>query len=235
MTVRPSGRTVSPAHPQATQVDNILEILVPLAFAAIYFFGNMLTGKKEDEEKPPPMVPRNAASDENRDDAERQRRIQEEIRRKIMERRRAQSGDRPAPQLSRESMRPREEPAKAAPEPAPRQVARKRDQPEGSFSWDSSDNAYDKDMEARLRQIEETKRRGERLKRQADTAHMKNEVGSGARKRNKRRSGGYFSGPVRESLADPAAARVAFIYGEVLGRPVGLRDTSASNVPGLNQ
>ena len=132
-------------------------------------------------------------------------------------------------------MRPREEPAKAAPEPAPRQVARKEGQPDGSFSWDSSDNAYDEDMEARLRQIEETKRRAERLKRQADTAHMKNEVGSGARKGRERRSGGYFSGPVRESLADPAAARVAFIYGEVLGRPVGLRDTSASNVPGLNQ
>ena len=96
-------------------MDNILEILVPLAFAAIYFFGNMLSGKKEDEEQPPPLVPRDAASDENRDDAERQRRVQDEIRRKIMERRRTQSGDGPAPQLPRESMRPREEPAKAAP------------------------------------------------------------------------------------------------------------------------
>ena len=216
-------------------MDNILEIIVPLVFAAIYFFGNMLSGKKEEEEQPPPMVPRDAASDENRDDAERQRRVQEEIRRKIMERRRAQSDDAPAPQLSRERTRPREEPAKAAPEPAYRQVAQQQNQPDGIFSWDSSDNAYDKDMQARLRQIEETKRRGERLKRQADTAHMKNEIGSNGQKRNKRRSGGYFSGPVRESLADPAAARVAFIYGEVLGRPVGLRDTSASNVPGLNR
>lgn len=216
-------------------MDNILEILVPLVFAAIYFFGSMFSGKKEDEEQPPPMVPREAASDENRDEEAHQRRVQEEIRRKIMERRRAQSGDAPPPELPRERMRPREEPARTAPEPTPPQVAQERDDSDRTFSWDRSDNAYDKNMDAQLRRIEETKRRAEQLKRQADKAHMKNEVGAGSKRKSQRRSAGYFTGSVRESLQDPAAARVAFIYGEVLGRPVGLRDASASSVPGLSQ
>jgi hypothetical protein len=234
------GRAAAPdlqVDLNATQVDNIFEILVPLAFAAIYFFGNMFTGKKEDEAEPPPLVPRDADSGETDEGAERQRRIQEEIRRKIMERRRSQSGESPAPPLPVERPRPREERAARAPEPVPqvRQVVREQTAHDNTFSWDRSDDAYDKSMDARLRQIEETKRRAERLKKQADNAHMKNEIGSGPAKRAKRRSGGHFSGPVRESLADPAAARVAFIYGEVLGRPVGLRDASSSSVPGLNR
>ncbi|MFP4156944.1 MAG: hypothetical protein ACLFU4_04935 [Opitutales bacterium] len=218
-------------------MDNILEILVPLAFAAIYFFGSMFTGKKEDGEQPPPLVPRDADSGEADEDAERQRRIQEEIRRKIMERRRSQSGESPAPPLPGERPRPREERVARAPEPVPqeRRVAREQTAHESTFSGDHPDDAYDKSMDARLRQIEETKRRAERLKKQADKAHMKNEIGSGSGKSTKRRSGAHFSGPVRESLADPAAARVAFIYGEVLGRPVGLRDASSSRVPGLDR
>ena len=65
-------------------MDNLFEIIVPLIFAAIYFFGNMLSGKSDDASAPAPR------REEDPDAVERQRRIQEEIRRKIMERRNAE-------------------------------------------------------------------------------------------------------------------------------------------------
>lgn len=222
-------------------MDNILEILIPLIFAAVYFFGNMLSGKKEDEDFPS-EVPRRSSDADEEDAAARQRRIQEEIRRKIMERRRANSGQgspsRPQPQVIRPQREVVEQRREVRPPTPPvivqEPAARKNSEAEGRFSWGNSDNAYDRDMESRLRQIEETKRRAARLKEQANAAHMKNDAGAEARKQ-KRKSASYFSGSVRESLGDPAAARVAFIYGEVLGRPVGMRNASSSNVPGLNQ
>lgn len=217
-------------------MDNILEILVPLIFAAIYFFGNMLSGKKEDEETPPAVPRRSGETDD--ESAERQRRIQEEIRRKIMERRRAGSGgssvDQAAEPNSQPRPAPRAEKAASSPtKPAAPSVARERQTARGAFSWDQSDDAYDRSMEKRMRQIEATNRQAEQLKRQADKAHMKNQE-IGGEGRRQRKSGGYFSGRVRESLDDPGAARVAFIYGEVLGRPVALRDASSSAVPGLS-
>ena len=59
-------------------MDNIFEYIIPIAFAAIYLFGNKLSEKTRE------------LSDQQSEDTDvddRQRRIQEEIRRKIMERR----------------------------------------------------------------------------------------------------------------------------------------------------
>ncbi len=238
-------------------MDNLLEILVPLIFAAIYFFGNMLSGKKEDEDAPSGS-PRRIENDDEDDAAERQRRIQEEIRRKIMERRRANSDEGPRPGPTGEVLRRRREAVEERREfrererqqEAAERAARERvpevpdawgpthehahaehEASEPSFSWEKSDDAYDTRMQAQLRRIEETKRQAESLKEQAV-----NQIGSSEdrEQRKKSRSGGYFRGPVRESLKDPAAARVAFIYGEVLGRPISMRGAE-SNVPGLNR
>lgn len=226
-------------------MDNLLEILVPLIFAAIYFFGNML-GKSKDEEDAPPMR-RAREAGEDGEAAERQRRIQEEIRRKIMERRQAASGDQPqvAPAGREQSERrrelesrrevrevQREEPRESVDEsqPVPPALARekKEDVHKPVFSWNESDDAYDTAMQAQLKQIEATKRRAEKLRKEAAE---KRKVVEG-RSRKERQTGGYFTGSVRESLQDPQAARVAFIYGEVLGRPVSLR--KEQSVPGLN-
>jgi hypothetical protein len=65
-------------------MDNILEILIPLIFAAIYFFGNMFSGKSDGDSAP--SIP-GGRQEEDPDVIERQRKIQEEIRRKIAERR----------------------------------------------------------------------------------------------------------------------------------------------------
>jgi hypothetical protein len=232
-------------------MDNILEILVPLIFAAIYFFGNMFGKSKDGEDSAAPSPSRRDAEGEGAGEgAERQRRIQEEIRRKIMERRRA-TGDSPSPAAPaayeqrerREEVEARHETREVRKEtreavhgrrdvPPPLVPTAYGAEPEpasGIFSWDESDNAYENSMQAQLKQIEETKRRAEKLKKQAAERRKTVEEPS----RNKRRTGGYFTGTVRESLQDPRAARMAFIYGEVLGKPISFRK-GESSVPGLS-
>lgn len=225
-------------------MDNIFEILVPLLIAAVYFFGNMFSGKSKEDEGAPPLQPRerDADDDEAADALERQRRIQEEIRRKIMERRQASGGGPPqlapaeaAPMEGRRDLSGQGEVQKRTPEP----VHQSRNQPPpirearpGAYSWDTSEAsgaAYDSQMQAQLKRIEATKRQAQKLQKEAAA---RPDIDKTSHKPN-RRSGGYFSGTVRESLRDPQAARVAFIYGEVLGPPVSLRKGSSS-VPGFS-
>jgi hypothetical protein len=237
-------------------MDNLFEILVPVIFAAIYFFGNMLSGKSEDESAPgkPQGAPRRG---EDPEAIERQRRIQEEIRRKIMERRNAteESASESAPErraaaralqerraaagqrrLSQERHRHRESapdlesriphPGTRIPHPGTRI-------PEPASRTPEPDT-YGSQMEAQLRQIEATKRQAEKLQKQAKvrTREISDRIGRPkpsatiAASRRPR-----FAGSVRSTLRDPAAARTAFIYGEVLGPPVSQQ--KASTVPGL--
>lgn len=232
-------------------MDNILEILIPLAIAAVYFFGNMFSGKSEEnEEKPPSLSRQRGGQDEDDIDVhERQRRIQEDIRRKIMERRGGSGSEQPQAAPAGDEWQERRSVAQAPRETSEAQKntreavhetrddrATRRDSGQGygyeatppAFSWDESDNAYDSGMQAQLKRIEATKRQAEKLKKQA----AQRQKTSKDEEKPKRRTGGYFTGTVRESLQDPQAARVAFIYGEVLGTPIGLRKGSSS-VPGL--
>ena len=117
-------------------MDNILEILIPLIFAAIYFFGNMFSGKSDGDSAPSNPSGR---QEEDPDVIERQRKIQEEIRRKIAERRSSQGSRAPL----------------NAPSASP--VAR-QSQPEAA--------SYESQMQERLQRIEATKRRAEKLKQQ---------------------------------------------------------------------
>ena len=113
-------------------MDNILEILIPLIFAAIYFFGNMFSGKSDGDSAPSSGSGR---QEEDPDVIERQRKIQEmrEIRRKIAQRRssegsRAPLGSPSSSQASRQS------------------------QPETV--------SYESQMQERLRRIEATEKKG---------------------------------------------------------------------------
>jgi hypothetical protein len=117
-------------------MDNILEILIPLIFAAIYFFGNMFSGKSDGDSAP--SIP-GGRQEEDPDVIERQRKIQEEIRRKIAERR-GEEG----------SLVPLDAPSS---NPAPSQT-----QP--------SPATYESQMQERLQRIEATERRAEKLKQQ---------------------------------------------------------------------
>jgi hypothetical protein len=227
---------------------DIFEILVPLIFAAIYFFGNMFS-KKEEDDGLPGQEPRPRRG-EGPEAVERQRRIQEEIRRKIRERRQAEQGDgsrtlasesaqRDETQADRrlrerrvaaEQRRAPSEPMIREPEPIIREaepVARSAD---GAFSWDQSDDIYGNEMEARLKKIEATKRQAEKLQRQAAA---KRDSGGSAKGASARRGGALLQGSVIESLRSANAARTAFIYGEVLGPPISRRQ--AQTVPGLER
>jgi hypothetical protein len=222
-------------------MDNLLEILVPLIFAAVYFFGNLLSGKSEDEGTGPPKLPHQPGGHgEAEDYAERQRQIQEAIRRKIMQRRQAaaETQEVPAPEAPvitrrephkqvREQHKEVQQRNVPQVEPTPAPVVTP-DEPSGAFSWDASDNVYEHQMQERLQQIEAAKRRAEVLRRQADLQKTATSAPrSAAAERGRRPRGGLLSGPVRKVLRDPAAARVGFIYGEVLGKPVSLRPSGS--------
>lgn len=249
-------------------MDNF-EILIPLVFAAIYFFGNMFS-KKSGDEAAPGEDPFQRTEEDG--EAVRQRRIQEEIRRKIMERRQAEQEGagqslasepvrrdeskadrrlrerRVAAEQRRErsldetripELRPQEpEPlvrrvdAEDITVPLPVPTAREsRSRPsDGSFSWDTSDDIYDNELQARLKKIEATKRQAEKLKRQAEARgkpHAKQPANATSNE------GVLFQGSVIENLRSPSAARAAFIYGEVLGPPVSQR--KSQSVPGLER
>lgn len=227
-------------------MDNLFEIIVPLIFAAIYFFGNMLSGKSDDASAPAPR------REEDPDAVERQRRIQEEIRRKIMERRNAEGqgaspASEPASEVDRslrerhaaleerrrqremtrraEASKKRTEPASRIPQPTPQEPA---------FGGAQSDEVYSTQMQARLRQIEATKRQAAKLQEQATKA-SKDACNSSQQPHPKLSTSHspLARGSVRSTLRDPATARAAFIYGEVLGTPVSQKKTST--VPGLAQ
>ena len=176
-------------------MDNILEILIPLIFAAIYFFGNMFSGKSDGDSAP--SIP-GGRQEEEPDIIERQRKIQEEIRRKIAQRR--GGGD---------SRSPLDAPSSSS---TPRQS-----QPE-TVSFESQ-------MQERLERIEATKRRAEKLKEQ-----IHNTQTNSALEQNLPR---IVRGSARASLRNPSAARIAFIYGEILGQPISQRKTQT--IPGLTK
>ena len=174
-------------------MDNILEILIPLIFAGIYFFGNMFSGKSDGDSAP--SIP-GGRQDEDPDVIERQRKIQEEIRRKIAERR---GGE--------DSRSPLDAPSSS---PAPSQA-----QPPLA--------TYESQIQERLKRIEATKRRAEKLKEQVH--NTKNNI---TLEQNLPRS---VRGSARATLRYTSAARTAFIYSEILGQPISQKRNET--IPGL--
>ncbi|WP_269523920.1 hypothetical protein [Coraliomargarita parva] len=224
-------------------MDNLLEFIIPLIVAGVYFFINFLSNRASGGEEDPRRRGRGGVDP---DVLERQRRIQEEIRRKIMERRQAASGAETPPVATEAAPRAEElrqrraeiehrrelrERQKAVRERARGTVEAPHGQPAHAGPDPVSPTfAYEQNMQAQLERIEETKRRAAALKKQANAAGVKVR---GARTHTARSEGrGILSGPIRENLSDPQAARAAFLYGEVLGRPLSLRK-GGSEVPGL--
>lgn len=206
-------------------LEEIIKVIGGIIFAAIYLFGGQIFKSKDDEERPTSLPWQNGDEDTADDYEARQRQIQEAIRRKILERRQAAGSapTRPEPVaaqreqrkevVERQKQTQQQLPhVEQVPEPVP---------VDSPFSWDASDNAYAQQMDERLQAIEATKRRAEALKYQADTLRASSSGASRVAKRRVR--GGVLSGSVRSTLCDPAAARAAFIYGEVLGKPVSAR------------
>ena len=174
-------------------MDNILEILIPLIFAGIYFFGNMFSGKSDGDSAP--SIP-GGGQGEDPDVIERQRKIQDEIRRKIAQRRGGED-IRPSRDV------PRSSPAPSQTQPPP--------------------VSYESQMQERLQRIEATERRAEKLRQQVRISQNNNILAHNPSRISR--------GSARVTLRDPSAARIAFIYGEILGQPISQRRTQT--IPGL--
>ncbi|MBT4758081.1 MAG: hypothetical protein HOO08_06775 [Opitutae bacterium] len=206
-------------------LEEILKVVGGIIFGAIYLFGNQIFKNKDEDTPGPSTLPRDSAGRDD-DDAARQRQIQEAIRRKIMQRREARTAPTASPEpvsahreQHKQVVERHKETHQRAPHVEPTPEASEVDD---RFSWNTSDNVYEEQMQARLQQIEATKRRAEALRRQAgrSTTVAKDQV-----EQARSSCGSFPAGSVRSVLRDPIAARTAFVYGEVLGKPIGLRPT----------
>lgn len=206
-------------------LEEILKVVGGLIFGAIYLFGNQIFKSKDEDTPERPTLPRESAGSD--DDAARQRQIQEAIRRKIMQRRQATATPTSSEPISahreqhKQVVERHKETHQRAPHVEPTPEASEVDD---RFSWNTSDNVYEEQMQARLEQIEATKRRAEALRRQASRST------TAAKSQDEQTRSNYASfpaGSVRSVLRNPAAARTAFVYGEVFGKPVGLRPSGS--------
>jgi hypothetical protein len=206
-------------RPHFQLMENLLEIIIPVVIAAIYFFGNLFSKGEASEDSTP--VGRTFGEDPDPDVAAREREVRENLRRKIIQRRQLDDDASQSPSPPLPPIFPRVEPVvSSAPEPA-----RAAGQP-SDFSWETSDNIYETKMEAQLLRIAETKRQAEQLQQQAAHSRSKAKAQWGQSADPAPRGSSLLAGSVRSSLKNTSAARAAFVYAEVLGRPISLRSTT---------
>ena len=214
---------------------DILELVFALVAGFFWLFGSSIFRNRENDEPSQPTVSRrNKKRDRDSshsDDEARQQEIRESILRKIAERR--QQGD------ARPVVVPQPEPYYQEPYEAfsgPQEEASEtlvytepvEEQTETSFSWNAESNPYEKEMQARLQEIEATKRKAEALRKKLEQA-----TSDADNANTDRYSGAGYTlslGSVRSALKNPQNARVAFVYGEVLGKPVSLRSSSGNGL-----
>ena len=207
-------------------MENILELIFALVAGFFWLFGGSLLKKRgEDEPSQPTSSQRRnrRGSDQPSSDQEaRQREIREAIRRKIEERRQ-QSGSEPVlvprsePQYQKQYTELQEEVSK----PLVYTESSNEDTTEAPFSWDVGDSPYGQEMQERLQEIEATKRRAEELKKkvkQVTQGHYAKDQQTSSEPESV-----LFIGSVQTALKNPENVRAAFVYSEILGKPVGLR------------
>ncbi|MGE9296864.1 MAG: hypothetical protein ACQKBV_11305 [Puniceicoccales bacterium] len=225
---------------------DFIDIVVPIIVFIVWLVGQLggaLSKKNQDEAQEDQQRPFTPLNDPSNDDDARTRRIQEEIRRKIAERR-GQSPDQdqqPAPPPLRRE-------APAAPPPLRREPARgnydttwgeesaystgetRRDE-SPSFAPSAPARDYAAELEEQRRRREETERAAQRARQRVGNqmqSMLGGEIGSRSRRRSSSHSGTALSRRVRNQLTDPRAAREAFVYMEILGTPVGQRHNGQS-------
>ncbi|MGF1447828.1 MAG: hypothetical protein ACFB20_00270 [Opitutales bacterium] len=239
-------------------METLLEFLIPAIVILLFFLGKIFGNDQEADEARPPARPQSPAGPTEATD-DRTRQIQEEIRRKIAERRAAQEGEAPAasppttmpPQPVARQMPPPVPAAPAAPESPPRGLSRYEDVADNR--WDepaaqtetfsvpesspatppSSVAAFQAQLEQQRRRAEEARRRLEQAR--EERARQERE----ARFKDAAQSWGHTPLDAEESLArsvqrmlrHPNATRQAFVLYEILGTPVGLRSPEGGQRP----
>ena len=205
-------------------MESIFEILVPLVIAFAYFLNNVLR-KSKDSEEPPPIdqeewgeePPDFYPSDEppRRQPAEGGRIVR--------------SADQPPAFIP--IMGPGAQ-QQATPAGYERQPAGNLSGPSDpdvppAFPWESSEDFYQAAMQAKLEKIESTRATAEELRQHGSETNKKKSSNTPTRQQSR-----IPRENIRNTLADPKAARLAFIYSEVFGPPVSQK--KSSSVPGLN-
>lgn len=228
-------------------MEDLLEILVPVIFILLAGVGKLLESRQEKKASQQPEDPQ---------EAERRRRIQEEIRRRILERRsdtpapssdnapereydptlpdymqRRQAPAEPSqPQLRQPIPEPPEEPAFDAPQQRPYRPA-----------WEPVEEPlrdFQAELAEQIRAMQEAQQAAAQVRQNTGNVLAESEVGSGgaeigvsapavAPTRPTNYGAGRISREIRETLRDPQATRKAILFYEILGTPVGLRENGS--------
>lgn len=195
-------------------LDN-LDTLVPIIIALLYFIGASRAKKKDEEDTEGPSP----------DASERARKIQEEIRRKILERQ--GKGRAPAQPVAPRAPEPVFEPA-FEPDPSPvpprpfqepvyeESKAESFPEPE-PFVFDAPDP-----YEEKRREIEEKLKQAREMAKKAELAGKKVALSERSRGPD-RRFISRAKNPVLDGLDDAVSIRRAIVLKEILDTPVGLR------------
>ena len=216
-------------------MENILEVIFTLVFGFFWLFGSTLFKRRENDESEQPTPPRrrrkSERDQESADSKSRQQEIREMIRRKIAERRQQSDSEplvvvaEPEPQYQQqyESVEPQRKMA------APADSVQSPKEAIGeTFSWNAENNAYEQEMQERLKAIEATRRKAEALKKKVK--EVKQGQHGSSQEESASREGALLFGSVQSALKNPRAVRAAFIYGEILGKPIGLRASSENSL-----
>lgn len=197
-------------------MESILEIIVTIVVGFFWLFGNTLFNKNQEDSPTVPGRKKKRGNDQASGDSEaRQREIRESIRRKIEERRQQQSEPRPVVAFEPEPQEEVHEPVVIA-EPVETNT-------EDTFSWSLGENPYGLEMQKRLQEIEATTRKAEALRSEVQSKVSDDNTTSN---QNSLQENILTFGAVKSALKNPQNVRTAFIYKEILGKPIGLQNRS---------
>ena len=226
-------------------MDNIGELIIPALVFIFWAISSVAQAAKKPKQKnqrrQPPPRPYTPLEHPSNDDDARTRRIQEEIRRKIAERR----GSSPQPPAMPDEPRPAYnpyEPEKPRPAPvqrpaarAPEQTLRRESAPSTQkqrpaprteptyVDFEQPVNRLEAQLAEQQRRMEETQRKAEEARKIALQRRQAALKQKSRKSSTPRTYTGSLQSSVRATLKDPHAARKAVIYYETLGTPVGLR------------
>lgn len=203
-----------------------LEIVIPVAIVLLYMFQHFFTRHRGDEQAGPPEAEDTEA-----------RRIQEEIRRKIIERQQGrtsttteESQAQRQTAYSRDARRSGQQPPAFPRQQTPPPVPRERREPPPRVAY--VENSRTRDIESELREQRERLRESQIARDQALAKTRGRVEGNEARWRIRREKTGALHVQLKEDLATTANLRRAFVLKEVLDRPVSLRPDSGFNYEG---
>lgn len=197
-------------------MDDFFEILGPLIVGAIYVLGSIFSKKDKADDGPPIEFQNNDLEDE---DYQRQVQVtRPKVKLKLKN----------PPQTSQttQTTQTRHTHHTRQPDHATQPAQNIH---EHAYEQESS---FQDEMERQMQKIEETKRRAAQLLSQSAQQGIQSADNMASTRRERKKRSLSPLGSVRSSLKDPSAARTAFIYGEVLGQPVSLKETTG--VPGLS-